>query len=219
MSTEAKEAPAAAAAPAGGGGIKAMLPLILNLVLMPAVAFALTQFVLLPKLKVPAPAAHGAAAEGEEAHATEDDGGHGGGEGAEAKEDAHGGAAKEESGHGGSGGDAHGGGGGGKAAKGGKAPVPLSSKILVNVSGTMGSRFLQANISVVGSKKNLASLIEEFDAQLRDAASSVLAAKTLADLEKTGSRNLIKAELVGAFNHVLGQGSVTDVFLTDFAVQ
>lgn len=213
MSSEAKEAPAAAAAPAGGGGIKAMLPLILNLVLMPAVAFALTQFVLLPKLKAPAPAAHGAPAEGEDAHATEDDGGHGGTEEASAKEEGHGAAApKEESGHGG-------GGAGGKAAKSAKAPVPLSSKILVNVSGTMGSRFLQANISVVGSKKNLATLVEEFDAQLRDAASSVLSAKTLADLEKTGSRNLIKAELVGAFNHVLGQGSVTDVFLTDFAVQ
>lgn len=218
MSTEAKEAPAAAAAPAGGGGIKAMLPLILNLVLMPAVAFALTQFVLLPKLKAPAPAAHGAPGEGEDAHATEDDGGHGAAEDSHgAKDDGHG-AAKDD-GHGGGGGDAHGGGGGGKPAKGGKAPVPLSSKILVNVSGTMGSRFLQANISLVGSKKNLSSLVEEFDAQLRDAASSVLAAKTLADLEKTGSRNLIKAELVGAFNHVLGQGSVTDVFLTDFAVQ
>lgn len=216
MSTEAKEAPAAAAAPAGGGGIKAMLPLILNLVLMPAVAFALTQFVLLPKLKAPAPAAHGAPAEGEDAHATEDDGGHGAAEDSHgAKDDGHG--APKEDAHGGGGGDAHG--GGGKAAKSAKAPVPLSSKILVNVSGTMGSRFLQANISVVGAKKNLSSLVEEFDAQLRDAASSVLAAKTLADLEKTGSRNLIKAELVGAFNHVLGQGSVTDVFLTDFAVQ
>ncbi len=216
MSTEAKEAPAAAAAPAGGGGIKAMLPLILNLVLMPAVAFALTQFVLLPKLKAPAPAAHGAPAEGEDAHATEDDGGHGAAEDSHgAKDDGHG--APKEDAHGGGGGDAHG--GGGKAAKSAKAPVPLSSKILVNVSGTMGSRFLQANISVVGAKKNLSSLVEEFDAQLRDTASSVLAAKTLADLEKTGSRNLIKAELVGAFNHVLGQGSVTDVFLTDFAVQ
>lgn len=214
MSTEAKEAPAAAA-PAAGGGIKAMLPLILNLVLMPAVAFALTQFVLLPKLKAPAPAAHGAGAEGEDAHAPEDDGGHGATEDSHgAKDDGHG-AAKDD-GHGG-GGDAHG--GGGKSAKGGKAPVSLSSKILVNVSGTMGSRFLQANISVIGAKKNLASMVEEFDAQLRDAASSVLAAKTLADLEKNGSRNLIKAELVGAFNLVLGQGAVTDVFLTDFAVQ
>jgi len=205
MSSEAKEA--AAPAPAGGGGIKAMMPLILNLLLMPAVAFGVTQFVLLPKLKAPAPAAPGVPGEGEEAHATEDDGGHG------AAKDSHG--AKDD-GHGAAKDDGH---GGGKAAKSGKAPVPLSSKILVNVSGTMGSRFLQANIAVVGSKKNLSSLVEEFDAQLRDTASSVLAAKTLADLERTGSRNLIKAELVGAFNHVLGQGSVSDVFLTDFAVQ
>jgi len=42
--------PAEAAAPAGGG-LKAMLPLILTVVLMPVLAFVMTQFVLVPKLQ------------------------------------------------------------------------------------------------------------------------------------------------------------------------
>jgi len=36
--------------PQASGGVKAMLPLILNIVLMPIIAFLMTQFVLIPKL-------------------------------------------------------------------------------------------------------------------------------------------------------------------------
>lgn len=208
--SEAKEAPAAPAAAPGGGGIKAMLPLILNLVLMPAIAFAMTQFVLVPKLSAPAApvAGHAEAGEGHEAaadpHAAPEkkDGGHG----APKEESA---APKEGGGHGGGGGS-----GGTKAG-----PVPLSGKILVNVAGSAGTRFLQANISLVSPKSNLKDLVEKFDAQLRDAASSALSTKTISDLEKTGARNLIKAELLGQFNIILGNGTVTDVYLTEFAIQ
>lgn len=208
--SDAKEAPAAPAAAPAGGGIKAMLPLILNLVLMPAIAFAMTQFVLVPKLSAPAaPAAgHAEGGDGHEAaadpHAAPDDG-HG------KKEDSHG-AAKDD-GHGKKD-DGHGGGGGAKAG-----PVPLSGKILVNVAGSAGTRFLQANISLVSPKSNLKDLVEKYDAQLRDAASGALATKTISDLEKTGARNLIKAELLGQFNIILGSGTVTDVYLTEFAIQ
>jgi flagellar basal body-associated protein FliL len=211
--SEAKEAPAAPAAAPGGGGIKAMLPLILNVVLMPAIAFAMTQFVLVPKLSAPAtPAAgHAEAGEGHEAaadpHAAPDDA-HG------KKDDGHG-AAKDD-GHGKKDDGGHGGGGGGPAKAG---PVPLSGKILVNVAGSAGTRFLQANISLVSPKSNLKDLVEKFDAQLRDAASSALSTKTISDLEKTGARNLIKAELLGQFNIILGSGTVTDVYLTEFAIQ
>ncbi|NBP24147.1 MAG: hypothetical protein EBU81_06275, partial [Proteobacteria bacterium] len=45
------------------GGIKAMLPLILNLVLLPVIAFAMTQFVLLPRLNQSAAAGANATAD------------------------------------------------------------------------------------------------------------------------------------------------------------
>ena len=50
---ESVDAKAAATpeAPSGPGGFKAWLPLILTLVLMPGVAYAMTMFVLLPKLQ------------------------------------------------------------------------------------------------------------------------------------------------------------------------
>src|SRR5687767_4007302 len=121
----AKEAPAtAAAAPAAeAGGIKSFIPLIANLVLMPALAYVMTAFVLVPKLakKAGAPEAApeaAAVAHGESSH-----------------------AATEE----------HGSGGTGAITSGGKIKysAPLSKKTLVNVSGTMGTRYLLAEFVLV----------------------------------------------------------------------
>ena len=195
MSDKKTEAPkpADAAVPAAGGGMKAMLPLILNIVLMPVIAYVMTVFVLLPKINSAGVAAH-AKTEGGDAAA--ESGGHGE-------------PAKEETGGGGK----HGGGAGGKTS------VPLSAKVLVNVSGTAGTRYLLAQLTLVGTHAELKDSVEKSDAQLRDVASSVLSAKTIADLDKPGSRNLIRTELISAFNGVLGEGRVKEIYFTDFAIQ
>lgn len=193
MSDKKAEAPkpAEGAAPAGGGGIKAMLPLILNVVLMPVMAYVMTVFVLLPKMNSGGVTAHA------KTEATEPAEGGGGG---------HGEPAKEES-------------GGGKHGAGGKVSVPLSAKVLVNVSGTAGTRYLLAALTLVGANEALKESVDKSDAQLRDVASSVLATKTIADLDKPGSRNLIRTELISAFNGVLGEGKVKEIYFTEFAIQ
>ena len=192
MSDKKAEAPKPAdgAAPAGGG-IKAMLPLILNVVLMPVMAYVMTVFVLLPKINSAGVTAQAKTEHGEPAEA----GGHGE-------------PAKEE---GGSSGGKHGGGGG-------KTSVPLSAKVLVNVSGTAGTRFLLASLTLVGNAE-LKEAVDKSDAQLRDVAASVLATKTINDLDKPGSRNLIRTELISAFNGVLGEGRVKEIYFTEFAIQ
>ena len=160
---------------AQGGGFKAWLPLLANIILMPAIAYALTTFVLIPKLG----GAHVPAA---------------------------------------SGGDAHGGSHGAPGA-GSKITANLSGKVLVNVAGTMGTRYLVASLTLVGKTPAFKMKVEENDAQLRDAASGILAAKTISDLEKPGMRNLIRMELLSAFNDILGPDAATEIYLTEFAVQ
>lgn len=176
------------AGPATAGGIKAMLPLILNVVLMPVMAYVMTVYVLLPKIN----------GNGVHAEAKVEDGGHG-----------------EAAASGGHGEASKGGGHGGKD----KASFPLSSKVLVNVSGTGGTRYLLANITIVSSNAKMKENIEKADAQLRDVAASVLAVKTIADIDKPGARNLIRTELVSAFNGVLGEGMVKEIYFTEFAIQ
>lgn len=162
-----------APAKAGGG---TWVPLIANIVLMPAIAWALTTFVLIPKIQ--GGRASGDTAQEDAAHAPD----------------------------------------GAPAAK-GKTTVPLAGKVLVNVAGTAGTRYLVANISLVSKKTDLKPLIEENDPQLRDAAASILGVKTIGDLEKPGMRNIIRAELISAFNDILGKETVSDIYLTEFAIQ
>jgi flagellar FliL protein len=90
---------------------------------------------------------------------------------------------------------------------------------LVNVSGTMGTRYLLAEFILVGNSPNLKDQVLKSDAELRDAAASALASKTIADLEKPGIRNLVRGELITIFNSILGKNTVSEIYLTEFAIQ
>ena len=202
------------------GGIKSMLPLILNIVLMPVIAFLMTQFVLIPKLTQTA--ANTAPKSGDAAPTSAGEAGdHGGG-------GSHGGespASHDSGGHGGGGGkEAHGGGGGGSTSSSGaihSAAVTAMFKqpVTVNVAGTMGSRLMMAKIGLRGMNPKLGDLVTAREEDLRDAAANLLQTKTLMDIERQGSRNTIKSELKAAFHKLLGPSAFSEVVLPDLAVQ
>jgi flagellar protein FliL len=100
-----------------------------------------------------------------------------------------------------------------------KKETVTMNKLLVNVSGTMGSRYLLVSLSMVGTDADFKAKAQEFEPQLRDMACGTLATKTLADLEKPGSRNLIRSELISGFNNILGGTMVQEIYLTEFAIQ
>lgn len=170
---DASAAPAAASAPSGG--VKAWLPLLITILLMPALAYAMTSFVLLPRLQKGlgiTPAAGAAHGEGKE----------------------------------------------GKPGSEKRSSVTMT-KLLVNVAGTMGARYLLVSINIVGAGDGFTSKMSEMDAQLRDMAQGTLRSKTLADLEKPGAVNLIRSELISGFNSILGGPFVKEIYVTEFAIQ
>lgn len=217
---EAKHGGKEEAGHAGGGGIKAFLPLIIMVVLMPVLAFVMTQFLIIPKVIQ----ARGDAAHGEEAHGEEGgaDGEHGG------KPEGGGHGGKEEGGDKGHGKDAakdaakdHGKGkesgkghGGGKK----KQTVPIT-KVIVNVAGSSGTRYLMTSFTLAGTHGDFKTIIEENKDQLLDLANTAMASKTISDLEKPGARNQLRAELISIFNNALGGGLVQEIYFTEFAVQ
>jgi flagellar FliL protein len=172
---ETAETPAAPAAPKSGG-FAAWLPLIITILLMPALAFGVAEYVILPQLQkglgIKTPTTSAAASD----------------------------PAKKE-------------------AAGAKEEEVLMNKMLVNVAGTMGARYLLVSVSVAGTGSDFKQKMEDHDSQLRDMACGALATKTLADLEKPGARNLIRSELITGFNNILGDSSVQDIYFTEFAIQ
>jgi flagellar FliL protein len=96
--------------------------------------------------------------------------------------------------------------------------VPMN-KLLVNVAGTMGARYLLVSLAVAGSDQDFKAKVAAHDPQLRDFGCGVLATKTIADLEKPGARNVIRSELISGFNNILGGALVQEIYLTEFAIQ
>jgi flagellar protein FliL len=105
-------------------------------------------------------------------------------------------------------------------------PVPSGNKqsatlnkVIVNVAGTMGARYLLTSMTLIGDGGEFPARVTEHEAQLRDMASGILNAKTITDLEKPGARNLIRGELLAGFNTILGKSAIQEIYFTEFAIQ
>jgi len=200
----APAAPAAEAAPAekkksGGGGISAWLPAIVAVILAPAATFGVAEYVLLPRLQAklgaPAADAHGKAEAG-----------------AEHEEPAEEAPAKEEKG-----------GKGGKEGKGEGKEAGGNyefANVVVNLAGTMGTRYLKTSFIVTGvGGKSVKGVFDAQKAKLTDITLNVLSSLTLADLEEPGSKNVLREKLVAAYNQALGKRIVEQVYFSDFVIQ
>ena len=179
-----------------GGALKNWLPLIVTVVLMPVLAFATTNFLILPKI------VHARGGEPGEAGAAD-------GESIKKEEGGHG-EKREE-------GKKEGKGAHGTAGK--KRQNYQVSKVIVNVAGSQGSRYLMTSFTLVGSQADFKDVLDENKDQLLDLANTSLASKSISDLEKPGARNQIRAELISIFNNALGGSYVQEIFFTEFAIQ
>ena len=160
------------------------MPLILSIVLAPALTWAVGTFVLIPQLQkklaaVPTTDEAPAAAEGVKAE------GKGGKEGKEGKD-----AASYE-----------------------------FQNVVVNLAGTMGTRYLKTSFLVTGSEPNIKSTFEANKPRLTDVTLNVLSSLSLADLEEPGAKNVLREKLVTAYNQALGRKVADQVYFSDFVVQ
>jgi len=183
---------AAAAAPAKkGGAIKQWIPAIAALILAPALSFAVAEFVLLPRMaKKLASVKVGETAEEHEAPA------------AEGKEEGKGHGEK------------------GKEGKESGNPATYEfQNLVVNLAGTMGTRYLKTTFIVTGTDSKIKETFEAQKAKLTDITLNVLSSLSLADLEEPGAKNVLREKLVLAYNQALGKKVAEQVYFSDFVVQ
>jgi len=203
MSAKTEAPPAAppadgADAPAKKSSMMAnLIPILAVVVLAPVGSWAVAQFVIIPQLRKELTSAV-APKEGGDAHveAAPEAGGHG-------KEEK-----KEAGGH-------------GKKGEGAGSPGNSYSfeNVVVNLSGTMGTRYLKSTFMVSGKDATLRSQFEANKPKLLDVTLNVLSALTLTDLEEPGSKNIIREKLTAAFNQALGKKVAEQVYFSDFVVQ
>lgn len=189
---EATPAPAPAAAAAAGGGMRAWLPVLAAVLLAPAATWGTVEFVLLPRLQKKIAAAPGRPAGTETALAA--------GEGEVAKP--------------------HGGKPDGKGGAAGEPRTFEFQNVVVNLAGTMGTRYLKTSFLVTGaSGVDIKAVFDGAKPRLMDTTLNVLSSLSLADLEEPGAKNVIREKLVGAYNQALGKRVADQVYFSDFVIQ
>ena len=94
------------------------------------------------------------------------------------------------------------------------------NNIVVNLAGTMGTRYLKTSFLVSGAKdSDIKGAFEAKKPQLTDVTLNVLSSLTLADLEEPGAKNVIREKLVAAYNQALGKKVAEQVYFSDFVIQ
>lgn len=92
--------------------------------------------------------------------------------------------------------------------------------VVVNLAGTMGTRYLKTSFLVTGATGiEIKPAFEEAKPRLTDVTLNVLSSLTLADLEEPGAKNVIREKLVGAYNQALGKRVAEQVYFSDFVIQ
>ena len=201
MSQEEAKPAEGGAAPAAAKAPSPWIPVIAVLVLMPVISFAATQFLIMPRMlsmvgeNKP---------KGEEGVAADSHG---------AKADSHGGKEAKPAA----------GGHGAKESKGGESTNGKFSfdfeNVVVNLSGSLGTKYLKTSFTLYSSNANLKKLMEENKKQLMDVAINVLSSRSMADLEAAGAKNVVRNDLMANFNEALHSDLVEQIFYTEFVVQ
>ncbi len=103
--------------------------------------------------------------------------------------------------------------------KGEPKDLAQSDKIVVNVAGTGGMRYVLARLSFISEWPDFLERLNENRERLIAVVSETLSSKTLEDLNKNNSRAFLKAELLGLLNQQLGSSMIQDVVIHEFVIQ
>jgi flagellar FliL protein len=91
--------------------------------------------------------------------------------------------------------------------------------VVVNLAGTMGTRYLKTSFLVTGAEPNIKAVFDGAKPRLTDVTLNVLSSLTLTDLEEPGAKNVIREKLVAAYNQALGRKVAEQVYFSDFVIQ
>lgn len=94
-------------------------------------------------------------------------------------------------------------------------PLP---EFMVNLSDPSGKRYLKLGMEVEVNA-DVAQALKSNSAKIRDAVIVLLAGKSFVDVSSAEGKVLLKAEVAGRLNQILGGPYVVRVYFTEFVVQ
>jgi flagellar FliL protein len=106
--------------------------------------------------------------------------------------------------------------GGGENSKG---EIINFENIIVNPSGTMGSRYLNATIGIEVGDETTRAAIEGNSPRIKDALITLLSSQTIDELSTAASREEIRKSIQARVNQMVAPNEVKAVYFLDFVLQ
>ncbi len=106
----------------------------------------------------------------------------------------------------------------GEVASAGNPASYALENVVVNLAGTLGTRYLKVTFEMNGDNTLRASF-DQNKPKLMDITINVLSSHSLADLEEAGAKNIMREKLMIAYNQAIGRKVVEQLYFTEFVVQ
>lgn len=90
--------------------------------------------------------------------------------------------------------------------------------IISNLAGSLQSRYIKVSFMIEGVE-GMASQVEAQKPKMVDATLSVLANLTLKDLDQPGIKNIVRSDLLGAYEAIFHERIVTGLYFSEFVIQ
>lgn len=107
----------------------------------------------------------------------------------------------------------------GEHAEGVLSEVFLMEDIIVNPSGTGGTRFLSVSIGFEVSSKKVVELFEKREPAIKDALITILGSKSLEQLSDAKEKEITRYQIKRRVEQLLKTEDVMAVYFTDFVLQ
>jgi flagellar FliL protein len=100
-----------------------------------------------------------------------------------------------------------------------KGEIFMVEELLVNPTGTSGTRFLSASIGLEVADHETVLQLEEQKMPVRDLLITILSSRTVEQLTNAADREMMREEIANRLNTLLGPQKVSAVYFVDYVLQ
>ena len=100
-----------------------------------------------------------------------------------------------------------------------KGEIFMVEELLVNPTGTSGTRFLSASIGLEVTDHDAVLQLEEQKMPVRDLLITILSSRTVEQLTNATEREMMRGEITDRLNQLLGPDRVSAVYFVDYVLQ
>jgi len=101
----------------------------------------------------------------------------------------------------------------------GGGEIFMVEELLVNPTGTSGTRYLSASLGLEVSNHEVTLRLEEKKLQIRDLLNSILSSRTVDELTTATERERMRLEITERLNKLIAPDKLTAVYFVDYVLQ